>query len=176
MKQLIITIAALVLVGCGESQQSVPQAEAKPEPPTAKAPDISIHDAAALGNIEAVKQHLAAGTDVHSKRGGRTVLHNAVSSRGRKEIVELLINKGANVNSKDVFGVTPLHLAALGGKTEIAKILIENGANINAKNKEGESPLDITQKSFPLDSDEAKSARKKTGDFLREQGSRHLKN
>ena len=165
---LITTIAAVLVVGCGESQP--------PEPSIAKAPDISIHTAANSGNIEAVKQHLAAGTDVHSKRGGRTVLHNAVSSRGRKEIVELLINKGANVNSKDFFGVTPLHLAALGGNTEIAKILIENGANINAKNKEGESPLDITQKSFPLDSDEAKSARKKTGDFLREQGSRHLKN
>ena len=85
MKTHTNTIAAVLLVGCGESQQ--------PEPPTAKAPDISIHDAAALGNIEAVKQHLAAGTDVHSKRGGRTVLHNAVSSRGRKEIVELLLIK-----------------------------------------------------------------------------------
>ena len=46
MKQLLITIAALVLVGCG---------------PTV--PDISIHQAAEEGNIEAVKQHLAAGTD-----------------------------------------------------------------------------------------------------------------
>ena len=30
-------------------------------------PDISIHDAAEEGNIEAVKQHLAAGTDVNAK-------------------------------------------------------------------------------------------------------------
>ena len=67
---LITTIAAVVLVGCGESQQSAPAPEtkpvepvaeaAKPEPPTAKAPDISIHEAAKKGNIEAVKQHLAA--------------------------------------------------------------------------------------------------------------------
>ncbi|MDP7442703.1 MAG: hypothetical protein QGI37_13295 [Verrucomicrobiota bacterium] len=56
---LITTIAAMLLVGCGESQS--------PEPPTAKAPDISIHDAAEKGNIEAVKQHLAAGTDVNAK-------------------------------------------------------------------------------------------------------------
>jgi len=60
MKQLLITIAAVVLVGCGESQQSTPA----PEPQTAKAPDISIHRAADEGNLEAVKQHLAAGTDV----------------------------------------------------------------------------------------------------------------
>ena len=59
MKQLLITIAALVLVGCGKSQS--------PEPPTAKAPDRSIHNAAYDGNIEAVKQHLAAGADVNAK-------------------------------------------------------------------------------------------------------------
>ena len=56
---LITTIAAVVLVGCGESQS--------PEPPTAKVPDISIHKAAYDGNIEAVKQHLDAGTDVNAK-------------------------------------------------------------------------------------------------------------
>ena len=78
----LFTIAAVVLVGCGEAKQSVPPAEAKPvepvaeaapqEPPTAKAPDISIHEAALDGNIESVKQHLAAGTDVNAKGGNRT--------------------------------------------------------------------------------------------------------
>jgi hypothetical protein len=76
MKHLLLTtIAAVVLVGCGESQESVPSPEAKPvepiaeaakpEPPTAKAPDTDIHTAAMTRNIEAVKQHLAAGTDVN---------------------------------------------------------------------------------------------------------------
>jgi hypothetical protein len=65
------------VVGCGESQQSAPAPEAKPsepvaeaakpEPPTAKAPAISIYDAAKAGNIEAVKQHLDAGADVNAK-------------------------------------------------------------------------------------------------------------
>jgi len=35
--------------------------------PPPKAPDISIHDAAKDGNIEAIKQHIAAGTDVDEK-------------------------------------------------------------------------------------------------------------
>ncbi|MCH2385742.1 MAG: hypothetical protein MK293_10855 [Pedosphaera sp.] len=68
MKHLLITtIAAVVLVGCGESLQSAPALEAKTEPTTAKAQDISIHDAAKSGNLEAVKQHLAAGTDVNAE-------------------------------------------------------------------------------------------------------------
>ena len=74
---LITTIAAVLLVGCGEAQQSTTPAEAKlvepvvevakPKPPTAKAPDISIGDAALFGNIEAIKQHIAAGADVNEK-------------------------------------------------------------------------------------------------------------
>ena len=75
MKQLLITIAAVLLVGCGESQQSTPAPESKPEPSTAKAPNISIVDDAYDGNIEAVKQHLAAGTDVNAKNEGMTPLH-----------------------------------------------------------------------------------------------------
>ena len=78
MKHLLLTtIAAVLVVGCGESQS--------PEPPTAKAPDISIHDAAFEGNIEAVKKHLANGADVNAKtKNGRTPLYNA--AWGDKEI------------------------------------------------------------------------------------------
>ena len=131
MKHLIITtIAAVVLVGCGESQQSAPA----PEPPTAKAPDISIHNAAKGGNIEAVKQHLAAGTDVNAgDADGVTPLHSAAIN-GHKEIAELLIANGTDVNAKDdKFGMTPLHPAALNGHKEIAELLIAKGADVNAK-------------------------------------------
>ena len=120
MKSILVSIVAvMLLVGCGESQQSVPPAEAKPvaeaaqpEPPTAKAPDISIHDAAALGNNEAVKQHLTAGTDV---------------------------------NAKDESGWTPLHWAASKVHNKTAKLLIKEGADVNAVNKDGLSPLDYAE-------------------------------
>ena len=50
-----------------------------------------IHGAAATGNIKAVKQHLAAGTDVNAQdNSGRTRLHFA-AREGHMEIVELLI-------------------------------------------------------------------------------------
>ena len=84
MKHLLLTtIAAVVLVGCGESQQSSLAPEAKPEPPTISLSwrtrpttwdgSYSIHEAAGArgrkGNIEAVKQHFAADTDPIYERG-----------------------------------------------------------------------------------------------------------
>ena len=141
MKLLLTTIAAVLVVGCVESQQSVPQTETKPESSTAKAPDISIHDAAEGGNIEAVKQQIAAGTDVNAKdEWGVTPLHNAAT----KEIVELLIAAGADVHAKgDEAGETPLHNAAYEGHKEIAELLIAAGANVSAISDGGITPLYI---------------------------------
>ena len=128
--QLIAIVAAVVLVGCGESQQSAPAPEAKPEPPTAEAPDISIHDAAGFGNIEAVKQHLAAGADVNAKneaKGGWTPLHFAAAN-GHKEIAELLIDNGADVNAKNDSGKRPLDWAWITKHDEVADLLRKHGA------------------------------------------------
>ena len=128
MKHLLLTtIAAVVLVGCGESQQSAPA----PEPPTAKAPDISIHKAAFEGDIEAVKQHLAAGADVNAKdEDGYTPL-NFAAQQGHKEVVELLIAKGADVNAKLkcelLKGLTALDSANVANCPEIAELLRKNG-------------------------------------------------
>ena len=109
-----------MVVGCATTQQ--------PEPPTAEAPDISIHEAAEEGNIEAVKQHLAAGTDVNAKiEGGGTPLHIA-THLGHKEIAELLIAKGADVNAKIEDGRTPVHIATHVGRKESADLLRKHGA------------------------------------------------
>ena len=145
MKQLLITIAAVVLVGCGQSQQSTPAPEAKPDepvaevaqpeplpkPPTAKAPDISIHDAVALGNNEAVKQHLTAGTDVNAKdESGWTPLHWA-ASKVHNKTAKLLIKEGADVNVVNIDGLSPLDYA----ENETFGFLIDHGAKSGAELK-----------------------------------------
>jgi ankyrin repeat protein len=155
--QLIAIVAAVLLVGCGP-----------------KAPDISLFDAAMKGNIEAVKQHLAAGTDVNAKDEsmGMTPLHHATFG-GHKEIAELLIAKGADVNAKfdKISGGTPLHIAADKGHKEIAELLIANGADVNAKDEGGKTPLDwaITSKQTET-ADLLRKHSGKTGEELKAEG------
>jgi hypothetical protein len=92
-------------------------AQLPPGPPT-------ILDSIDEGNIEAVKQHLDTGTNVNVKDGvGTTPLHYA-AKEGHKEIVELLINKGAHMNVKEnLFGYTPLDSA----NGETADLLRKHG-------------------------------------------------
>ena len=119
MKHLLLTtIAAVVLVGCGN-----PEA------------DRALLDAAVSGDIEAAKKAIVAGADVSAEddsQYGDTPLHKAASS-GHKEVAALLIVEGADVNSKEQFGMTPLHHASRNGHKEIVELLIAAGADVDAK-------------------------------------------
>ena len=63
------------------------------------------------------------------------------AQKGHKEITELLIAKGADVNAKEEDGWTPLHYAVYEGYKEIAELLIAKGADVNAKEEDGWTPL-----------------------------------
>lgn len=57
---------------------------------------------------------------------------------------QALIEAGADVNSRDAHGRTPLHIAAIayGPKAQIIRLLLAKGADPNARDDEGASPLD----------------------------------
>jgi ankyrin repeat protein len=71
---------------------------------------------------------------------GWTPLYWAIKY-GRIEIVQMLIDAGADVNAKDDSDSTPLYVAAEFGKTEIARMLIGAGVDVNMKNVIGSTPL-----------------------------------
>ena len=129
MKHLLLTtIAAVVLVGCGN-----PEA------------DRALLKAAQDGNIVAVKKHLAAGADVNAKGWFKLTLHiveggnlnkktytdwtplHWAAYRDHKEIVELLIAEGADVNAKNYERKAPLDFAVKYKRTEIADLLRKHG-------------------------------------------------
>ena len=76
---------------------------------------------------------------------GMTPLHYSCQN-GNKEISNLLIDLGANLNWKDIKGNTCLHYAVSSGNISLVKKLILFGADKNIKNEEGDSPLNIAEK------------------------------
>ncbi|KAI1180558.1 hypothetical protein F4777DRAFT_252914 [Nemania sp. FL0916] len=60
---------------------------------------------------------------------------------GHGDIVELLLEKGANVHTPDTLGRTPLSWAAAYGQLLVVRFLIERGANVNHECSRGWGPL-----------------------------------
>jgi cytohesin len=106
-----------------------------------KGADISpLHLAIYLKDVAKARSLIESGADVNRRTPyGTTPLDRAVIA-GFKDIVELLIAKGANVNAKDNWDWTPLHSAVYGHK-DIVELLIAKGANVNARNGGGRTPL-----------------------------------
>ncbi len=101
-----------------------------------------IHKAAMEGDMAKVEALIAknpALTDAKDEMG-LTPLIYAVS-RGHREVVELLLNEGADVNTQDDAGYSPVHIAAFRGNKEMLEFLIKKGANLNRKNEMGVTAL-----------------------------------
>ena len=96
-----------------------------------------------VGNLQAVKQHLAKGLDINAKnKDGVTALQIA-TLLGQYEIAELLVQKGADVNTKANDGTTALHSAAFLGRYKEAKLLLENRIDANIRDNDGATAIDI---------------------------------
>ena len=64
-----------------------------------------------------------------------------VARGGREDVVELLLQHGANPNLADPVGNTALHHAAQEDRRVILRLLLQNKGNPNQKNNEGATPL-----------------------------------
>jgi len=104
---------------------------------------ITICDYAAIGNTEKIRSLIAAG-HVQGEDGGEAL--SWASMMGHKEIAELLIQNGANVNHQggNVVGWPLLHAIARGNK-DMVELLISNGAEVNIKTAMGNTALDFAR-------------------------------
>ena len=155
--ELLICAIPVLMVGCGSKPlEADPRAQspANTQPSMNKralsandrspqAPDVDIFTASGEGNLQAIKQHIAAGTDLDVKEpagGGTPLIVTTVT--GQTEAAKLLIKSGASLSATNNDGATALHTAAFFGQPEMVKLLLQSGAEVNAKNERGETPLD----------------------------------
>jgi ankyrin repeat protein len=102
-----------------------------------------VHVAACFGLREAVTALVKIGHDPGSRDGyGRTPLSWA-AEKGHEAVVRLLVEKGADLESRDSYdGRTPLSWAAEKGHEAVVKLLLGKGAELEAKDKYyGRTPL-----------------------------------
>lgn len=107
-------------------------------------------------HADVIRLLIDAGADINAKEnnpenmyltddgdfGGRTALHLASENKHSTGDVEVLLRAGADVNARNVYGRTPLHLASMKGYVATVTKLLEYRADVNAKDEdEGDTPL-----------------------------------
>lgn len=119
---LPVLLSAFVVCGCGDS----------------------IHDAAAKADLRTTARMLDREPSLLEARNplDETPLHMAVTS-GSTDMVQLLLDRGADVNAEDKTGLTPLHIAAWWTATNRAQQLLDAGADPNLQDHFGDTPLHV---------------------------------
>jgi ankyrin repeat protein len=131
------------VISCGQRQST------ENKNSTAKAPAVDIHTAIVTGNKEALKQHIAAGSNLNEKDpyGGSSPLITA-SVFGKTEEAKMLIDAGADINFQNNDGSTALHTAAFFCRPEIVKMLLAKHADKTIKNRFGAMPYESVLGNF----------------------------
>lgn len=112
-----------------------------------------LHFAAFFGRLEAAALLIARGAEVDAFGRGwmtGTAMHSAVS-RSHADIVQILLEAGADPNVRQSAGWTPLHSAAANGDRSSLVLLLDAGADPTAVNDEGRSVTDLAEESDDAD-------------------------
>jgi ankyrin repeat protein len=132
-KTTIITSLALILSlafgSCNGDQTHNDQKENTEVSQKLKKPGMDIHAATFMGNMKALKENIAYGSDLNSKDAYGSTALNIASTFGKTDIALELIKAGADINATSADGSTPLHTAAFFCRTEIVKALLAANAD-----------------------------------------------
>jgi ankyrin repeat protein len=103
--------------------------------------ETSLLQAAASGDLAAVKAAIKAGADLEARgKNGETALL-AATHGNHIEVAGTLIDAGADVNAKDAIKDSPYLYAGARGHLEILKMTLAHGADLKSTNRYGGTAL-----------------------------------
>lgn len=104
-----------------------------------------LHWASLNGHKSVVEMIIIKGVnpDKVSRKGYKQTPLILAAQGGHIDIAEYLIKKGADMNTKDMFGRTPLSHSLEAGQLSMAKFLLNYGVNVNTKDDVSQTPLHI---------------------------------
>jgi len=102
--------------------------------------------AAGQGDRRTILHALEKGADVTARGSGQaTALHYVAAMGWGRELIEPLVQAGADINAVDMRGFTPLHEAAMGGWKDTVGVLVELGADVFAVDDKGRTAGEIAK-------------------------------
>jgi ankyrin repeat protein len=110
-----------------------------------------IHLATVLGDVDIIAKLLQrppkALISVHSvvEETGNTPLHLA-ALHGRRQVVQSLLDHGAEVNSRNREGWTPLHIASMKGRHQVKEVLLAARADPALLTRSGMSSFELQER------------------------------
>ena len=113
-------------------------------------PSVDLWMAAATGNIGALKEHQAAGTNLNATDANSNSALHVAAFYDSAEAAEWLLKNGAFVDIRGGDGGTPLITAAFFGHPKTVKVLLKHGADVNATNDLGGSSLQVLAADWEL--------------------------
>ena len=93
-----------------------------------------------MGQLDLIPYVLDQGAEVDFVSWGSAPLHRAVR-KGNLDLVQMLIDRHADVNIRDDHRSSPFHVAARSGKMQILRLLLASGAEMDILDKKRETPL-----------------------------------
>ncbi len=110
---------------------------------------IEFWDAVIEGDLQATKDALKKGAvidmlDTRTKKTGRSAV-NWAAWHGYVEILEFLLENGADINYQNISGYTPIHHAIENCRLKALKFLLSYGANVSIPSYKGKLPVETAR-------------------------------